>query len=338
MLFFVACSMVFYLKALKSNDLVNWGLFGILSALAFWTHFYALVFIGSLVLYAVFALFAKIHKDLTAAKPAVAAAVIFSVICLPLIVVTIQLFAKRTEGGPTFGFQGLPLIYETFMEISCLNLQLPGSGIAMAVLLLLFLAGIVAAFLIDWKKAVFLVTLTVLPFLISYFLSFRIPMQPRYLVCLAIVLFLAAALCCRLICSYIASPWIVYGFLILMIVINAPILVTYYSGYSKPDWRGFAGGLERLTHPGDFAVVLPGYNTQPLDYYYSNSSDLTMEFPAYNAIDLKRIVAQKTNNTIYYIKTDDLNAANPEGDAAQWLEQNTKSLGQNTGIYLLTSG
>jgi mannosyltransferase len=121
-------------------------------------------------------------------------------------------------------------------------------------------------------------------------------------------------------------------------VMNAFMLVGYYSGYAKEDWRGFAGGLQQQTRPGDLVVVVPGYVSQPLDYYYSNTSDKTLEFSAYSANDLKAINAQKNNNTIFFVVTGDISAADPEGDATEWLKQNTKSLGQNTGIFLLTSG
>ena len=72
MLFFVTFSMVFYFRALKNNDIRDWALFGILSALAFWSHFYALVIIGALVLYALYELFPKIKSNLNAARPLVA--------------------------------------------------------------------------------------------------------------------------------------------------------------------------------------------------------------------------------------------------------------------------
>ena len=93
-----------------------------------------------------------------------------------------------------------------------------------------------------------------------------------------------------------------------------------------------------MTRAGDFIVVVPGYVSQPLDYYYSNTTDRTIEFSAYTADDLKAVNAQKNNNTLFFVVTGDISAANPEGDAIAWLQNNTKSLGQKTGIYLMTSG
>ena len=82
--------------------------------------------------------------------------------------------------------------------------------------------------------------------------------------------------------------------------------------------------------------------SQPLDYYYSNTTDQTIEHSAYTAADLLAINAQKNNNTLFFVVTDDISAANPEGDAVMWLDENTQVLGSypgaNTNIYLLRSG
>jgi uncharacterized membrane protein len=330
MLFFVAFAMVFYLKALKSDNIRDWALFGLLSALAFWSHFYALVIIGALVLYALYEKVPGILKNPGSGKPLVIGGALFGILCFPLIIVTIQLFAKRTASGPTFGIPGPDLIIATFAQVS-------GSEPAMYLFLLLFIAGLIQAFLIDKNKGIFLLSLTVLTFVISVFLSYRIPMQPRYLIFLTIVFFITIALTYTFFYSLIRSPWVVYGFIILFVMVNATMLPGYYSGYVKEDWRGFSGQIQQLTRPGDFVVVVPMYVSQPLDYYYSNTTDQTIEFGAYTAEDLKAIDAQKKNNTIFYVVTGDIKSANPGGDAVAWLQEHTKLLGETTGINLLTS-
>jgi mannosyltransferase len=331
MLFFVTFSMVFYFRALKNNDIEDWAFFGILSALAFWSHFYALVIIGALILYALYEMTPKILSSLNTARPLVIGGVIFGIICLPLILVTIQLFAMRTASAPTFGIQGPDLIIATFAQIS-------GSEIAMYILLFLFIAGIVQAFLMDKNKGIFLVTLTVLTFVISNFLSYRIPMQPRYLIFMASVYFIAIALSYKLLFTWLNHRGIVYGFIALMVIINTPLLVDYYSGYTKEDWRGFSGEIQQLTNPGDRIVVVPGYIHQPLDYYYSNSTDKTIELYADNEKTLEAIYSESGNSTIYYIVTGDITSADPTGGAVTWLEKNTKQLEGKSGILLLKSG
>ncbi len=331
MFFFVAFSMVFYFRALKNNDIRDWVLFGLLSALAFWSHFYALVIIGALVLYALAVQILKYHKDLKNIVPMVAGWVVFTVICSPLILVTIQLFGSRTSGGPTFGLQGLQMIMGTFQQLSGF------SDIIMYLFLILFIIGIIQAFILDKSKGIFLVLLSVLTFLISFLLSYKMPMVPRYLIFFSIVFFIGIAVSYKTFSSVLNSRHVVYGFIALLVVLNAPILAGYYSDFSKDDWRGFSSQLQQVTKPGDFVVVVPGYVSQPLDYYYSHRSDQTEESQAYTAKDLDAIYLRKTNNTIYYVVTGDIASANPDGDALAWLKEHTRSMGQHTGIYLFTS-
>ena len=111
-LFFITFAMVFYLKALKDNSVRNWALFGILSALAFWSHFYVFVLIASLVIYALALQAQDIRKNIRNIGTILLAVFLFSLASLPLIIVTIQLFITRTAAAPTFGLQGFDIIYQ----------------------------------------------------------------------------------------------------------------------------------------------------------------------------------------------------------------------------------
>jgi hypothetical protein len=110
----------------------------------------------------------------------------------------------------------------------------------MCFLLLLFILGIVQAFRLDKNKGIFLVMLAVLPFVISTFLSYHIPMVPKYMIFLAIIYFIGIALFYKMLACVTNSKRIVYGFIAFLIVINAPMLLNYYSGYTKEDWRGYS--------------------------------------------------------------------------------------------------
>jgi hypothetical protein len=155
---------------------------------------------------------------------------------------------------------------------------------------------------------------------------------------MAIVYFIAIALVYKLLFMQVNSCGIVYGFIVFMVVINASMLVGYYSGYTKEDWRGLSGQVQQLTKPGDQIVLVPGYLYQPFDYYYSNKTYGTIELYADNEKSLKTISSQSRNTTIYYIVTGDITSADPTGGAVVWLENNTKFLGNRNGISLLVSG
>jgi uncharacterized membrane protein len=331
MLFFVAFAMVFFFKAMKSNDTGEWVLFGILAALAFWSHFYALVIIGALVLYALAVQVLKYYRDAEKLVPLVAGGAVFCVICLPLLLVTIQLFGSRTAGGPTFGSQGFDVILATFLQVSGFT------DIAMYILVILFLIGIAWTFTLDKGKGIFLVLLTVLTFAISLVLSFKMPMVPRYLIFFSIVFFIGIAVCYRPLFTLAGHPGAVYGFIAFLVVLNAPTLAGYYSSFSKEDWRGLAGQLQQTTKPGDLVVVIPDYVSQPLDYYYANGTDGTFEYRTTSATRLETIARENPNSTAYYIVTGDIGSANPGGETLAWLKGHTTPLSQHTGIYLFIS-
>ena len=331
MLFFITFAMIFYFRALKINDLKNWVEFGTLSALAFWSHFYAFVIIAALVLYAVMTQIVDARKNIQNLKMIAASVGLFTILCFPLIVMAIQLFASRTSSAPAFGIQGLSIISETFRQLSGFSV------IVMVLFGFLFLVGIAQAFYTDKNKGIFLIILTILTFVISFILSYKMPMVPRYLIFFNTIFFIGIATSYKMFYNLINSRMVVYGFIAFLVIVSAPVLANYYSGYSKDDWRGFSGHLQQITKPGDIVVTIPGYVSLPLDYYYSNASDKTVELNANSGKELEIINAGKGNNTVHYIVTGDISAVNPEGDAIAWLNTHTKSLGQNTGIYLFVS-
>jgi 4-amino-4-deoxy-L-arabinose transferase-like glycosyltransferase len=331
MLFFLALATIFLLKAIKSGNLIHWALFAIFSALAFWSHFYAIVMIMALVFFAFVELAPGIRTDLKNMKMLILGIAFFVILSLPLLLLSVQLFASRTASAPTYGIQGLGIIVETFYEISGSN------DLAMFFLVALFIIGIVQAFIINKNKAAFLVLITVITVIVSYFLSFKMPELPRYLIFLSIVFFIGIAVSYMFFYSLWGSKAVVYGFIILLFIVSAPMLSAYYSGYSKPDWRGFSESLQEKVSPGDTVVSIPGYISQPLDYYFSSVKSDIREYGATTSQDLEKIYSQKGNGTMYFVVTDDISAADPNGDAVAWLKNNTNFVGQDTGIYLFTS-
>lgn len=331
MLFFVALSMIFYFKSLKTHDLKNWTLFSIFSALALWSHFYAFIIILSLFLYAIILQIKDIRKNLQRLKMIATSIIIFIILCLPLILVAAQLFISRTSSAPAFGMQGMSLVSETFKQLSGFY------EIPTMILLIIFAIGIIQTFFVDKHKGIFLILVTIITFTVSVILSYKMPMVPRYLIFFNTIFFIGIAISYKLFYNLVNRREIIYLFIAFLIVLSTPMLTNYYSSYSKEDWRGFSGQLQQLTNPGDIVVTSPGYISLPLNYYYSNSSDLTFRYEANNITELDKINSGKLNNTIYYIVTGDINAINPEGTMIAWLNEHTKPIGQRSGIYLYGS-
>jgi hypothetical protein len=222
-------------------------------------------------------------------------------------------------------------VAETFTQISGF------SDLAAILLVILFLVGIAQMWFVNRDRSVFLILTTVFIFAISYILSFKMPMQSRHLICISIVFFLGIACSYRALYALIRRPSIVYVLIAVLCIISAPMLASYYSGYSKNDWRGFGAALQEKTNPGDGIVTVPNYMAVPLNYYYSADKDNTHEYGATTSEDLDKVYFQRGNGTMYFVVTSDISAADPEGDAVAWLKNNTIFLGQDTGIFLFSS-
>jgi hypothetical protein len=122
-----------------------------------------------------------------------------------------------------------------------------------------------------------------------------------------------------------------------LVIINIPFLISYYQNPSKDDWRGFSGMVHGFASPGDRIVLIPSYNYQPFDYYYQNSTAGTLEFGADSIRELEEITASAGEHRVFYVVTGDINAVDPQGTMLAWFNGRARIIGQDTGIYLLSS-
>jgi uncharacterized membrane protein len=335
MLFFFALALLFFLKATRKGGYGNWIAFGAASALAFWTHFYAFVPVGILILLAFVFRFRAIRANLKEATAPLIALGVFIILALPLVVNAVQLFLVRTGSGPSFGIQGFSTITQTLVQVSGFNIFLA------VILLALFIAGVAWLVPRDRALAVLLVTGLVLPLLASVFLSYRMPMVPRYLIYLQPFLFLGVAASFPLFCRAVRSRYLAVAAVLLIFLAAIPFLVPYYATPQKDDWRGFSGYLSGQTGPGDLVVVLPGYIRQPLEYYYSNQTDGTLLYGLYTQADLERVSASAGGHRVFYVLTPDISSTDPAGNVVRWLQEHSdmdQAFRYGPGIIVLRSG
>ncbi|MCK9593657.1 MAG: glycosyltransferase family 39 protein, partial [Methanoregula sp.] len=192
LLLLVAGATYYYFKGFQTGELKDWSLFAVLGALAFWSHFYALVIIGSMFLFA--GIWSAVQKDL---KPVLVSFCIYILVSLPILVMVIPLFLKRTVTAPTYGYQGTTLIYEIFKNFAGF------SDLMLPIFLFLLLLGIIAAVRGGGWKGVFLIWIFIVTFLFSYMVSATIPMLPKYLIFMTIFFFLSIALCYEYLAAYL---------------------------------------------------------------------------------------------------------------------------------------
>jgi mannosyltransferase len=331
MLFFYALAFLFFLRLLKSWGRRDALLFGAFAALAFWTHFYAFVPVLALFLFAIAVRAREMTKDIRSGIPLALSAGVFFILSLPLIWYAVQLFLARTGGGPSFGVQGFDTITLAFVQISGF------SEILAWLFLALFVVGVGSLYPRDRRTALLLAFTLAFPLLLSVFLSYRMPMVPRYLTYLLASFLPGVALSLRPCCSLVRSRNLVYGALILALVINLPVLVPYYTTPQKDDWRGASRELSGLAGTGDLVIAIPGYIRQPLDYYYRNGTAGTLEFGIYRVDEAEGILAANPGRPAWFIVTADIYSVDPQGQLRAWLGQHTTQAWRagNGGILLL---
>ncbi len=327
MLFFFSLALLFYVRASRSDEVRSWVLFGFFSAVAFWMHFYAIVPVAVLILHALVTRAGEIQN----ARNLTLSVVAFVAASLPLLIVTVDLFLVRTASAPTFGMQGPAVVYQTLLQASGF------SDLILVPFIILFLLGVAYTWREDRSGALLLIFMMVLPLAASLVLSSRMPMIPRYLIYLLPVYFIGIASAYPGLYALARDRKAVYIFVAAAVLISTPFLATYYTTPQKNDWRGFSAELGGMTGEGDLIVVLPPYMAQPLDYYYSNATDRTLELGATTGADIEAIRDRYPDRRAFYVVTGDIFAADPSGEAAGWLEENTQLAGQRMGIYLFVS-
>lgn len=335
-LFVFSLVFLFYLRALRTNVLSEWVLFGFFSAVAIWTHYYSLIGIGVIYLHATISLRSKIRQGVHEVKNPLIGLGVMTVIGLPLLVVVVQRYFALTSTPPSYGVLGPILIQETLVRFS--GGYASFSWLIAGVYLVLMAAGIIFLFSEDRNKTLLCGMLLVLPLVISIILSAKMTMNPRYLIYLLPIYFCMIAMAYPLLYKLIPNRNLIYAVVLVILLINAPLLSEYYSSYVKEDWRGFAGIIASKTQDGDRVFLAPGYMMQPFDYYYSNATDKTIQSGGYTGSDIESFYQEKGNHTMYLVVTGDIAAANPNGDALAWMNEHTKIIDQHTGIYLLVTG
>lgn len=319
-LFFLSLALICYLRAGSSRELKYWILFGIFSAFAFWTHFYSFIVIGTLFLFELATHFRKILKNPIELKPVLLALAAFTAICLPLLIVAVRYLFIRTGSSPVFGLQGSKFLHDSTWQI------FGYSNIPEYLLLTLFGIGLVQLFRTNFSKFQLWTTVIVVTLLASVLLSYKMPMVPRYLTILLPFVYTCTAAAYGAVSSISSHRAFLYLLIIALFAASIPFYQEYYTSYSRSDWNGLASELQNVTHDGDLVIVLPEYIRMPLDYYYSNASDRTIEYGASSEKDLERLCESGEFARTFFVSTADIFAADPSRGSYQWLMANSSAI------------
>jgi uncharacterized membrane protein len=332
-LFFISVALLFFAMAMKDNSKKNWCIFGLFSGLAVWSHFYVALLIVFLFGVAAFQIYSKhgVQHILKYSQPLFAALYVFVLSILPLLFVLPKLFASRVSTAPAFGFMGPEVFFAVVQQFGSIGVMWS------YLMVVLFIIGIFTLYFMQNKLWVVLVGSVVWVGVITFLLSYRMPVDPRYLIYMLPIYFTGIAV----LVIYKSKKTVLTSVIdnILTIAIFAIVLMSivssfvYFGTNSKEDWRGVGAFMERTAYRGDAIVLVPGYDRIPFEYYYNNTTYETIEYGVLSAADLDKIKSEHPGR-IWYVMTGDIRAADPDGDTLAWMEKNTRAFANYNGVIL----
>ena len=298
LVFFLTIALIWYLKSVQTNDVKAWFIFGIFSALAIWTHYFAIIPIGTLFLYALIYQM-KTSGKITSIKPILLAGFVVLILSSPLFIMMLNSLISKVESAVTmnWGIQGFSLIIRIFSD----NL---GPGKAKALLLGTFMIiGLISLFWVKREKFLFLIFMILIPLPVLYYASFWIPVVSRYSIFLLPFLLISISFFFLLFQKYVKKPLFIITVVIIIGVICIPSLSAYYSADSKngENWKDASLNIKNLEEPGSVIVIMPEYCSTPFNYYYNNTSEKTYEFSVGNQSDIDNIISANKEKKVFLI-------------------------------------
>lgn len=328
LMLFLVLAFFFLLRARQEGNHSDWILFGIFSALAFWTHFFSAVVIASAFLWQGAAILRSGQGWISRSRGIILAFCSFVILALPVILVSWPILLSRTADRPTWGDRGIEVLSSTLYQFGGY------SEIVAAILCALFLLGMYMFwrarrenfFLLAW---IFCIVLGA-----GILLSFLMPMAPRYFVGILPLFFVGVASSYLFLARVKPGSRIVYLFLLALVLLSIPGVIGHYTEEKKENWRDFSALVEKSTAPGDTVVIMPAYLSEPFDFYYRNTTDGTRELTLSSEESLEEALAGKGEGKIFIAFTDDINAADPTGRAVDWIRKHGQYAGKQEGVYV----
>ena len=329
LLFLTGIALIFYLYAIHSNNIKYWIAFGLVSALAIWTHFIAFIFIGALIIYSIFHLI----KGKKSPKNLLLSIIVITIFISPLILIMKGLFTNRIASDPTWGLKGID-----FIGMS-LALYFGIFWLPTLILAILFCFGAAWLFKNEREKFYFLLSIPVISLGVGLVLSYRMPMNPRYLIFLLPFLYAVVASAALPILQRINEKRVIIIFLVLIIGIWAQPLYTYYNNTPNinGDWRSASVFIKNTAKANDIIIVMPDYNQIPFNYYYNNSTYGTLQINTDSVDDLEKINSTRCKNNIsaFIVFNLDIKTVDPSGELMSWvLSERTTAIQDFNGVVI----
>jgi 4-amino-4-deoxy-L-arabinose transferase-like glycosyltransferase len=255
-----------YIRVLNSNARRDWAFYIVACVLAFYSHLYGALMVGSLSLH-----FLLTHRRFW--KPWLISTIIIGLSYIPWLIILAGLQAKQIGTGRPLGFLGLPYTFFVFStgysvgpainelrtpDLKVLIPYLPLIGFLVVVVFILLLAGFYRLRQLGREKLLLMALWAFLPCIIAVVVPyFRASMtfNVRYVLFAAPGFLIILALGIDTLRRYYAIGFLLLGCLV---VYNAKAIYNNINdpAYSKEDVRSAAHYIEQRAQPGDAIVTI----------------------------------------------------------------------------------
>jgi len=290
------------------------GAFGV----AVWMHFYAVIAILPILIHMLFQHIVFGYLEYGDSRGVdrgfFLASGIFAICVVPFLTIGPALFGRRTGMGVVWGADPLMMVTDIFVEMA-------GFHILFALLFIL-LAVVGMRHYCDPSFAAFVPLTIIVPLIISAILAPHMDLSVRYLIFLIPVFYTLVGtgivdVVDQLTWSPLPLLCIVGLFIIL---INAPTLATYYTDYTKIDYRGAATYLTDATNDGDIVLLIPQSRESAFTFYYTNTTDNTRYLPLQFGTEAERLnEIVRMPGTIWLVRADVRECLDPDAPINRWL-------------------
>lgn len=335
-LLFFTLSLIYFVRSMrldkKEDGYIVWILFGFWSAVAFWTHFYVLIFIASLMLCSIVYAFAYDRKKFGGVITGIFTFALFSIPLFRAIASILNMRTGAASSGIIFGVSGFNVVSETFY-------QLLGFGwISAFIILGMMILGFVILYKRDYYLTLTFLTTICASFAVSIVLAPSLNILPRYLCYMLPLWVILFSTCYPILTLNFRKenqnmiPLI--SVLILVFIVLTPSIISVCTIPYKTDWRSTSKYLIDNVNEGDIIAPIPGFVNQPLQFYYTR--DDTRTHLVYNVSDMENAYMNKGDKKIYFLLSNDLIGSSQDAqNMLNWLRTHGKSTKEFNGVLVV---
>lgn len=300
-LFLFLIALIFYFKALRTDSVSYWLLFGFFVSLACWAHYSVLIILPGLFLWMVISRVGLPLKK-SFIKPTLLTIVAFLLLLSPIILDALRSFYFKFSETPNWGDRGPDLIISIIGNFSG---SMAGSNfVYITIFIILCFLGFIQLFRTNPNKFLFLVITILVPLTVGYWISYMMPTVSRYFIVLIAFFYIGIAFFFLPFKKYFMATQFLCIVVLFIAIISIPSLNSYYSLNSKgEDWKGISHEIQNVTDAGDIIVIVPPWYIQPFGYYYNNTTYKTYIYQAEYPDEIERIVLTHPREDIFFINT-----------------------------------